>query len=253
MGGSNDPDNLIELTVADHAEAHRKLFEEYGRWQDEIAWKALTGQITRDQARREATRKTWLGRKHTPEARQKIKDGIAKAEIVRQPQTAETKQKISEALKGHAVSEKTRDTWSAQRKGRTVSEETRQKISAGNKGKVISNEHRTILKQPKTEEHKQKISKGNTGKVRTEEQRQKNRLARLGKKDSEETRKKKSEAFKGRKITWNLNATTPEANEKRRKALTGRQKPVILCPHCGKSGGEPQMKQWHFDKCKGKK
>jgi hypothetical protein len=22
------------------------------------------------------------------------------------------------------------------------------------------------------------------------------------------------------------------------------------CPHCNKSGGEPQMKQWHFDNCK---
>jgi hypothetical protein len=41
MGGSNDPSNLIELTVAEHAEAHKKLFEEYGCWQDEIAWKAF--------------------------------------------------------------------------------------------------------------------------------------------------------------------------------------------------------------------
>ena len=237
MGGSDDPSNLIELTIEEHVEAHRKLFEEHGRWQDKVAYQGLLGLIGHDEILMEmnAARR---GSGHP---------------FYGKPRSAETRQKISEALKGHAVSEKTRDTWSAQRKGRTVSAETRQKISAGNKGKVISEEHRTILKQPKSEEHIRKIREANTGKIRSEEVKQKNRLARLGKKDSEETRKKKSKAFKGRKITWNLNATTPEANEKRRKALTGRQKPVILCPHCGKSGGEPQMKQWHFDKCKGKK
>ena len=41
MGGTDDPSNLVELTVEEHAEAHRKLFEEHGRWQDELAWKGL--------------------------------------------------------------------------------------------------------------------------------------------------------------------------------------------------------------------
>ena len=41
-GGSDDPTNLIELTPAEHAEAHRLLFEKYGRWQDEVAWKGLS-------------------------------------------------------------------------------------------------------------------------------------------------------------------------------------------------------------------
>jgi hypothetical protein len=30
----------------------------------------------------------------------------------------------------------------------------------------------------------------------------------------------------------------------------GVPKKIITCPHCGKSGGEPQIKRWHFDKCK---
>lgn len=42
-GGSDNPSNLVELTVAEHAEAHRLLFEQYGRKQDEIAWKSLSG------------------------------------------------------------------------------------------------------------------------------------------------------------------------------------------------------------------
>jgi hypothetical protein len=43
MGGTDDPENLIELTVEEHAEAHRKLYEEHGRWQDYYAWKGLAG------------------------------------------------------------------------------------------------------------------------------------------------------------------------------------------------------------------
>jgi len=45
-GGTNHPSNLIELTIEEHAEAHRILFEKYGRWQDDVAWRALTKQIT---------------------------------------------------------------------------------------------------------------------------------------------------------------------------------------------------------------
>ena len=47
-GGSDDPSNLIELTVEEHAEAHRKLYEEHGRWQDKVAWKALSGMIGKE-------------------------------------------------------------------------------------------------------------------------------------------------------------------------------------------------------------
>lgn len=48
MGGTDDPENLIELTVEDHAEEHRKLFEKYGRWQDYIAWQGLARLISKE-------------------------------------------------------------------------------------------------------------------------------------------------------------------------------------------------------------
>ena len=38
MGGTDDPDNIVELTVEEHAEAHRKLYEKYGHMQDLIMW-----------------------------------------------------------------------------------------------------------------------------------------------------------------------------------------------------------------------
>ena len=44
--GTDDPSNLIKLTVEEHAEAHLKLYEEHGQWQDYVAWKALSGQIS---------------------------------------------------------------------------------------------------------------------------------------------------------------------------------------------------------------
>ena len=30
----------------------------------------------------------------------------------------------------------------------------------------------------------------------------------------------------------------------------GKKHKIVQCPHCLKTGGEPQMIQWHFDKCK---
>lgn len=42
-GGSDDPSNLIELTVEEHALAHKKMFDEYGRHEDKIAWLMLSG------------------------------------------------------------------------------------------------------------------------------------------------------------------------------------------------------------------
>ena len=50
-GGSNDSSNLIELTVEEHAEAHRLLWEQHDRWQDKIAWKTLSGQISIQEAK----------------------------------------------------------------------------------------------------------------------------------------------------------------------------------------------------------
>jgi len=48
-GGTDDPSNLIELTIEEHAEAHKQLYEQYGRWQDYVAWKGLLGLITEEE------------------------------------------------------------------------------------------------------------------------------------------------------------------------------------------------------------
>ena len=44
MGGTDDPENLVKLTVEDHAIAHKELYEKYGKQEDKVAWLALSGQ-----------------------------------------------------------------------------------------------------------------------------------------------------------------------------------------------------------------
>jgi hypothetical protein len=45
MGGTDDESNLILLTVEQHAEAHRELYELHGQWQDKLAWQGLSRMI----------------------------------------------------------------------------------------------------------------------------------------------------------------------------------------------------------------
>ena len=55
-GGTDDSANIVELTIEEHAEAHKKLYEEHGRWQDFLAWKGLSGQIGNDEIKEEFIR-----------------------------------------------------------------------------------------------------------------------------------------------------------------------------------------------------
>ena len=76
-GGTDDPDNLIELSVEEHALAHKALYEQYGRWQDKVAWLSLSG-IMQDEERiyeiaRNANKGNPTGYTHCKEAREEIR------------------------------------------------------------------------------------------------------------------------------------------------------------------------------------
>ena len=43
MGGSDDPSNLIELSVEEHSQAHIKLYEQHGKKEDLCAYYMLSG------------------------------------------------------------------------------------------------------------------------------------------------------------------------------------------------------------------
>ena len=52
-GGTDAEDNIAFLSIEDHAEAHRVLFEKYGRHEDELAWKGLAGLLSKEEIVRE--------------------------------------------------------------------------------------------------------------------------------------------------------------------------------------------------------
>jgi len=98
MNGPNDPSNLVELTIEEHAEAHKQLWMMYRNWQDEIAYLTLSGQIGKEEAitkilhrprSEESKRKNALshtGMKRSEETRRKMSN---------RRHSAETKLKMS--------------------------------------------------------------------------------------------------------------------------------------------------------------
>ena len=63
-GGTDDPSNIVELTIRQHALAHKKLYKEHGRWQDKVAWLSLSKQITGAEATRLA--QSYANKNKTP-------------------------------------------------------------------------------------------------------------------------------------------------------------------------------------------
>ena len=57
IGGTDNPSNIVELSVEEHALAHKKLYEEHGRWQDKIAWKGLAKLIGQEEILIECARR----------------------------------------------------------------------------------------------------------------------------------------------------------------------------------------------------
>ena len=138
-GGSDEPENLIELTIAEHAEAHRLLYEEHGRWQDKIAWEMLSGQIGKEQAVLEAKGAANRGRKRTPEQCERIKEAARKrVERQRLDGTFDrAKIKQSKAMTGKKKSKEAIDAWRESRMNNGKpwhSEETCKNIAEGGKG-----------------------------------------------------------------------------------------------------------------------
>lgn len=106
MGGSDDPSNIKVVTVEQHANEHKLLWEKYGKKEDFIAWQALSGNINSEEARIEAVKVANTGRKQTEEHKRKRVSSRMKTcptpTLGKKlpPASEERKQKISEAHKG---------------------------------------------------------------------------------------------------------------------------------------------------------
>ena len=207
-GGTDDPSNIVLLTVEEHAEAHKILYEKHGRWQDRVAWLGLSGQIGKEEIIRmkcsEANKgNTYsVGRKLSEETKRKLSEANKgeKHPKFGKPVSEETRSKISESNRNRVISEETRRKMSESSKGKKHSEETRRKMSeAAKKRKPISEETRRKLSE---------ASKGNTN--------------MLGKTHSDETKRKMSEAAK--KHSWNKGKTGVYSEEHRRKLSEAAKK-----------------------------
>jgi hypothetical protein len=139
MGGTDDPSNLIELTVEEHAEAHKKLYNEYGQWQDLCAYQALSGRLGQEEILRMKQGMANKGRKRTPEQIENIRQAALKrSERQRLDGTlSEANKKRSIALTGKKKSSEAIDNWRQSRKNNDKpwhTPETKEKISKGLKG-----------------------------------------------------------------------------------------------------------------------
>ena len=114
MGGTDDPSNIKELTVKQHARAHKKLYKTFGKWEDRIAYEMLSGQITHYEANQQKRRLANLGNKnsvgrvnpkwHNLILSKTMKESRSKHKTMGhfKPHTEETKKKITKKLKGNS-------------------------------------------------------------------------------------------------------------------------------------------------------
>ena len=101
MGGTDDPENLTTLTIEEHADAHKNLFDLYGKQEDYIAWMSLTTQIGREEIFKQTSSLGGKGNKGNPkskEHREKISKSI-KSKYKKHGD--EVKKKISTSMIGN--------------------------------------------------------------------------------------------------------------------------------------------------------
>jgi hypothetical protein len=92
-GGTDHPDNIARLTVEEHVEAHRKLYEKYGRWQDRVAYEGLLGFKGKEQIIKEIQ-----SRPKSEEEKKNMSIAAYKRTDIRK-HSEETKKKMSETAK----------------------------------------------------------------------------------------------------------------------------------------------------------
>jgi len=131
MGGTDDEDNLVDLTVSEHAEAHRKLYDEHGYYQDKIAWLALSGQIDNQEASRRIQSETMKARVYTDEIRRNMSEGQRGKKYNRKGKCSGEKNNFY----GKTHSDEARETMRQLKLGVSLSEEHKQRVGDALRGK----------------------------------------------------------------------------------------------------------------------
>jgi hypothetical protein len=212
LGGSNDKDNLVDLTAREHFICHWLLTKMY-----------------------------------TGEAKAKMiyaLNGMKRSnEFVQRYETAITS-RVYENLKkefsiAHSATMKGRTPWN---KGIPVTEEQREKNRIAATGKkfsqeVIEKRSAKIKGQKRSEETKLKMSIASKGKPKGPM--------------SEETKIKISQGTKGKSKPEGMGAKLSATVAAQLAAGTHyTQQPKQTCPHCGTQAGKARYNAYHGDQCK---
>jgi len=90
-------DKTITVSVKEHAEYHRRYYEEHGYYQDKMAWLGLEKRMPREEFVRELARQANLGKKQTPE---QIEKRVSQLRGRKRTFTKEWREKIGKARRG---------------------------------------------------------------------------------------------------------------------------------------------------------
>lgn len=101
MGGSNKSSNLAYLSVKDHAEAHRKLYLNYGKMEDYVAWQGLLKQIGKEKIFIKTSSIGGLNNKGKPKSESHKKKISLSNSKNRKSLPQITRKKISQSMKGN--------------------------------------------------------------------------------------------------------------------------------------------------------
>ena len=193
-GGTDDPTNIIECSVEEHAELHFALYLEHGRWQDWYAAMGLAGIIGKEEIVREQQSRAGIkgntGRKR-PDFSKWLKEnpdrpmapagwnkGIARTEEEKALMSKNRKGKGGDKHRGKVISEEQRRKQSEAMKGKPAwnkgverTEEEKKKMSAGQKklyengytnpftGKKHSEETKAKMKAYWTKRREEKLNR----------------------------------------------------------------------------------------------
>ena len=210
LGGSDDIDNVVELTAREHFICH---------------W--LLVKMTTGEAHYKMLNALRMMRAEKP--------GQKRYQTAITSRVYESIKQEYSRLQSERIRGENNPMW-----GKTHTEEARQAISEKNTGKKLTEEQiaRQVAAQtgrkraPFTEEWRAKMAEKKKGENNP----------RFGVELSEATRQKIGDRIRGRK-------QTPEEKARRAEANRGKTKPKILCPHCNQMIAVNTYPRWHGDRC----
>ncbi len=215
LGGSDDKDNLVDLTAREHFISHWLLTKIYR--EGESHWKMMNAlRIMKAENKNQQRYDTLI----TSRVYEKLKVEYSKLQSERtkgennpmfgKKHTSEFIERFRDAVTGEKNAMK-----------RPEQKEKMRQLKLGKKRKPFSEEWISSLSEAHSGERN-----GMFGKSHSDNTKQKQREKALGKKQSEETKKKKADAVRGSK------------REKK------------LCSHCKQSVAVNGYARWHGDNCK---